>query len=223
MSKENVSVWEAMKFSNYKNHSPYKSSKLGGVTVSTIADPQDTQATPDKARVYAWVTSKDGRFFTYGGKTNNDLHQRFRQPIGVIGYSTTRRLNKAQSSKVYSPTSFRDGTNGFPDGCQIRSSDVLCIKASAKNPNSENEQEVINALWEAEEYVAKKYGRKNLIFNLNTRAEHRTRKYCERTFDECVKVFSKWFAAQYPVASLRAKANAAKAKAKVRKPINVKA
>jgi len=218
MTKQNVSVWEAMQFSNYKEHKPSKSRFLGGVTVTTIADPQHTQATPANARIYAWVCARDGRFFTYGGKTNNDLHQRFRQPIGVVGYSTIRRLNQAQSSKVYSPTSFRD----WWDSATIRSASVLCIKASAKSPNSENEQEVINALWEAEEYVAKKYGRKNLMFNLNTRAEHRTRKYCERTFNECVKVFDKWFAKQYPIASLRAKTKIAKSKALSRKPINVK-
>ena len=207
MTKQNISVWEAMDFKNYKTHSPEWQLLSGGgrVKVTTIADPHHTQAKPKDASIYAWVTCEDGRFFTYGGRTNADLHQRFNNPLGVLGWSTKARLAKA--------------IDWYPSP---RSSDILCIKASAKAATGENEQEVINALWEAEEYVAKKYGRKNLMFNLNTRAEHRTRKYDERTFDECVKVFDKWFAKQYPIASLRAKTRIAKSKALSRKPINVK-
>ena len=208
--KNEINVFEAMDYKNYKTHSPVESQYWTGggsrVPVTTIADPRHTQAKPKDAKIYAWVTCIDGKFFTYGGKTNNDLHQRFNSPLGVLGYSTKRRLEKA-------------GLDWYP---QPRGNSVLCIKASAKAPCGENEQEVINALWEAEQYVAKKYGRKNLMFNLNTRAEHRTRKYDERTFDECVKVFDKWFAKQYPIAALRSKARIAKSKALTRKPINVK-
>jgi len=213
--KNQVNVWEAMSFKNYKTHSPgyqnerYGSTQGGGggrVRVTTIANPHHTQAKPKDAKIYAWVTCIDGKFFTYGGKTNNDLHQRFSSPLGVLGWSTKKRLTKA-------------GLDWYPAPL---SSDILCIKASSKNPSGENEQEVINALWEAEEYVSRKYGRKNLMFNLNTRAEHRTRKYDERTFNECVKVFDKWFSKQYPIAALRSKARIAKSKALSRKPINVK-
>lgn len=161
------------------------------------------QADPSEAHVYAWATIKNGRFFTYGGRTSRNLHVRLMNPNGQIGYSTTKYLNKVTNDGYHSH-SF--STLGWRD--------CLVFKASAKSDTGENEQLVINALWHAQRFIAKKYGRKNLMLNLNTQAEHRTLDIDQRTFDDCVSLFEEWIKAKSPALALRAKTNAAKQKAK---------
>lgn len=164
---------------------------------------KNLQAKPEDAHIYAWATIRNGRFFTYGGRTTVGLHSRLMNPNDLIGYSTQKYLNKV-TNDGYHAQSFSD----------LNGSKVFVFKSSAKDCNGENEQQVINALWHAQRYIASKYGRKALMLNLNTRAEHRTLEIDQRTFDECVKLFELWIESKSENLALRAKTAQAQEKAK---------
>lgn len=164
---------------------------------------KNLQAKPEDAHIYAWATIRNGRFFTYGGRTSVGLHSRLMHPNDVLGYSTQKYLNKVTNDGYH--------TKSFSD---LNGSKVFVFKSSGKECNGENEQQVINALWHAQRYIASKYGRKALMLNLNTRAEHRTLEIDQRTFDECVKLFELWIESKSENLALRAKTAQAQEKAK---------
>jgi len=182
------------------NNTGYEYARTYGTPVRGC---NDLQASPSEAHLYAWATIKNGRFFTYGGRTSRNLHSRLMNPNDQLGYSTMKYLNKVTNDGYHSGSFSRLGWR-----------DIVVFKASAKTDTGENEQQVINALWHAQRYIAKKYGRKNLMLNLNTQAEHRTLDIGQRTFGDCVNLFEEWIEAKSPALALRAKTNAAKQKAK---------
>ena len=170
---------------------------------SAVNGLKNLQAKPSEGHIYAWATIRNGRFFTYGGRTSVGLHARLMTPNSSLGYSTVKMLNKA-TSDGYHARSFSD----------LNASKVFVFKCSAKDCNGENEQQVINALWQAQRYSAEKYGRKILRFTLNTQAEHRTLDIDQRTFDECVKLFDLWIQSEIETLALKAKTAQAQEKAK---------
>lgn len=178
----------------------YSTLNNGGIKVRGL---KNLQALPADAHIYAWATIRNGRFFTYGGRTSVGLHARLMCPNSTLGYSTVKMLNKATSDGYH--------TRSF---AHLGGNQVFVFKSSAKDCNGENEQQVINALWQAQRYVAEKYGRKNLMFNLNTQAEHRTLEIDQRTFDECVKLFELWIESESKTLALKAKTAQAQEKAK---------